>query len=647
VGICEALYILIGAATGEYGALLYGAVLYGVIGVAMGTAIGVGLAILGRFWDSMSPARAWSLGFIGVASSLGLVIARYVVNKVVYLEQGVPMVGNLKLLAVAVFFGLVGLWLVPVFLTRTPLAILRKPKGSLAAWGVLVILTGLFSFSSSSAGRDGVLAPARVQGEDLAEKGNVMLIMVDTLRADHLGTYGHPASPSPHIDAMGGDGVVFHNTMAHASWTRASTASLFSSSLPSAHKTDVKVSVLPEQVTTLAEVLRDRGYVTGGLPNNINVTRSFNFQQGFDWFSYQAPTYIAGATESASQLSMYNVVRKVRDRLAGEAKRVEDYYQPADTVLANAKAFIEANGDQRWFLFVHLMEPHDPYFHHPYDGWAYGRAEHEVPDAAMVDELMDVYVDEIRWMDTELGGFFDWMKAEDLYDNTTIALTSDHGEEFLEHGGWWHGTTLYDEQIRIPLVMKLAGGDLAGLRVDYQVRQMDIPVTLAMLSGAQIPDTWQGEDLFDSGIRPALEAWITSEAAPALDGDAVDDAEAEEAGALSPPDFAMVAIAEENFEGNVISSIRSTEGWKYIRANEGNPRGLATEELYNTWEDHGEQANLVGREGARQAELASALRGELELAMSGGVEAETTEISDSECQKLLALGYVDDCSGAH
>jgi len=265
----------------------------------------------------------------------------------------------------------------------------------------------------------------------------------------------------------------------------------------------------------------------------------------------------------------------------------------------------------------------------------------------MVDELMDVYVDEIRWMDTELGGFFDWMKAEDLYDNTTIALTSDHGEEFLEHGGWWHGTTLYDEQIRIPLVMKLAGGDLAGLRVDYQVRQMDIPVTLAMLSGAQIPDTWQGEDLFDSGIRPALEAWITSEAAPALDGDAVDDAEAEEAGALSPPDFAMVAIAEENFEGNVISSIRSTEGWKYIRANEGNPRGLATEELYNTWEDHGEQANLVGREGARQAELASALRGELELAMSGGVEAETTEISDSECQKLLALGYVDDCSGAH
>jgi arylsulfatase A-like enzyme len=267
--------------------------------------------------------------------------------------------------------------------------------------------------------------------------------------------------------------------------------------IPSSHSTDVKVAILPDDIETLAEVMSGSGHVTGGLPNNINVTRSFNFQQGFDWFSYMSPSYILGATESASQLSMYNVLRKIRDRLAGDDKRVEDYYQPADYVLGHAKSFIEANHGKPWFSFVHLMEPHDPYFEHPYNGVTYGRAEHEVPQADKVDYLKEVYAKEITWMDAELGSFFAWMKESGIYDNTVIILTSDHGEEFLEHGGWWHGTTLYDEQIHLPLIFKTQRDGPVGVRVPWQVRQVDIPATVANLAGASLPDSWSGAPLLE------------------------------------------------------------------------------------------------------------------------------------------------------
>jgi arylsulfatase A-like enzyme len=309
-----------------------------------------------------------------------------------------------------------------------------------------------------------------------------MLVMVDTLRADYLGTYGMEGA-SPEIDKFSNDAVVFEQAIAQASWTRASTATLFSSMQPSRHSTDVKVSVLPDEIETVAEVLQAHGYNTGGLPNNINVTRSFNFQQGFDYFSYQAPEYLFGATESASQLSMYNVVRKLKERVAGAAKRVEDFYQPANTVLGNAQGFIEANRDANWFLFVHLMEPHDPYFEYPLNGKGYGRAEHEHPDPENKDYLIETYKGEIREMDDELGQFFEWMKTEGLYDNTVILITSDHGEEFYEHGGWWHGTTLYDEQIRVPMIVKLPNQAHAGTRVPWQVRHLDVAPTLTSQAG--------------------------------------------------------------------------------------------------------------------------------------------------------------------
>jgi len=652
VGLSEAINILSSASTGEYGALLYSVVLYGILGLCGGTGIGVGLAMLALIGRARTDHRAWALGFLGIFCGLGLVITKYVVNKSVYMERGVPLSGLVTLLAVFGVLGLLGLWLSRILLVQTPLKVLLKPRGTVGMYALMLMLAGVFSFSSDTTSRSGVLAPDREQAPGLMRRPNFLLIMVDTLRADHLGTYGFEGNVSPEMDGLAADGVVFEKAFTSASWTRASTASLFTGMVPSSHSCDIKVAMLPDDVTTIAEVLKGQGYVTSGLPNNINVTRSFNFQQGFDWFDYQAPEYIAGATETASQLSMYNVVRKLRDRFNDGKKNIEDYYQPADVVLGNAKSFIEANQGKRWFSWVHLMEPHDPYFERPFNGQGVGRAEMEKPPASLEQAIRKAYVQEIGWMDKELGKFFAWMKESGRYDNTVIIITSDHGEEFLEHGGWWHGTTLYDEQLHVPLIVKMPKSKWAGTRVPWQVRQLDTPATMAVLAGAPVPLEWQGDDLFEEDFHLA-HAVLTAKEEPTPPPVAV---EGEGAVAEAPPapkgptpkeltsKRERIVLSEENFEGNVLSSVRA-EGWKYIRANEDNPRNLSKEELFDLVSDPRETTNRVGKNGRRQAEMSELLRTQIEAALKVKVASQTAEISADDCEKMRALGYVEgDCS---
>ena len=299
------------------------------------------------------------------------------------------------------------------------------------------------------------------------------------------------------------------------------------------------------------------------------------------------------------------------------------------------------------------MEPHDPYFERPFTGEGIGRAEMEFPDPSLAPQIRKAYEQEITWMDEELGKFFDWMKAEGLYDNTVIVLTSDHGEEFLEHGGWWHGTTLYDEQIHIPLTVKLANSQWAGTRVPWQVRQIDAPAALAILGGAQVPMDWQGDDLFEEDFSSVAAVLNSPPSAAAGDDPApsLDDAELDIDAPPATPTVGeltdhreRVVLSEENFEGNVLASVRG-DGWKYIRANEGNPRGLETEELYDVAADPGETKNLAGQNGKAQSEMSNLLLGELEKGRNVKVEAQTAEISADDCERMRALGYIDgDCS---
>jgi arylsulfatase A-like enzyme len=252
--------------------------------------------------------------------------------------------------------------------------------------------------------------------------------------------------PTPALDALALGSAVFEHAFSQASWTALRRA-LLTGLYPSTHQAIRKADLLPEAVTTLPEAMRAAGWRTGGIVTNINLAPSFQFDQGYDEYLYLAPDYFFGASESSSKLAAYSGLRLFRERFLSKRKDVRHYYQDAATATAAATTG-SAQRKGRFFLLLHYMDPHDPYFPHPYDGHAIARVDTPRPDPARAKELSDLYDGEIVFLDRHLGEFLDHLKARGLYDD---ALSCSRGsrEEFHEHGGWWHGTTLYDEQIRI------------------------------------------------------------------------------------------------------------------------------------------------------------------------------------------------------
>src|SRR5581483_1489721 len=255
----------------------------------------------------------------------------------------------------------------------------------------------------------------------------------------HLSCYGYEKIATPHVDALAADGVRYANAFAQASCTRPSFATILSGLYPSSHCAVHKGDGLPDRVDTLAEMLHRAGYHTLGFANNANISPAFNFQQGFDVYRYLAPDFFFGADEPASQLTAYNGLRLVRERFFARYVDVHHYYQPAETVTAEVQRWLASPdaGRRPFFLFVHYMEPHDPYFVHPFDGEGYARVANPNPPADLAERLSRLYDGEIAYMDTHLGALLDELRRRGLYDETLVVFTGDHGEELHEHGGWW------------------------------------------------------------------------------------------------------------------------------------------------------------------------------------------------------------------
>jgi len=395
--------------------------------------------------------------------------------------------------------------------------------------------------------------------------------------------------------------VVYERAYASSSWTRPSLTTLLTGVSPSAHGVTDEIAVLPDAVETLAEALAEAGYVTGGLPNRFDLSQAFNFQQGFDYYRLLEPEYALGAAGSASQLAVFTAARRRGVLLGRERREVARYYQPADVALGAAQEFIDARRDGRpWFLFVHLMDPHPPYFSHPYSGEA---LDPMAPTPNQEGALQAAYAQEIRWMDGELGTFLTWMRQEGHYDDTAVVLTADHGVEFFDHGAWGNGTTLYDELLHVPLILKLPGGERAGERSRGQVRLLDVAPTVAALGGHPGEPRWQGRSLLDPEDRRP-----------------------------------RVLFAETRHMGNLLMAVRS-EGWKFIIANAGNPRGHAPEELYRVTRDPDERQDLAGRSPELQGRMDNMLLRELSASLRVSVADTETELDEATAARLKTLGY--------
>lgn len=563
VGLVEAGLTATAGAGEEYWLFPYAVVSYGLIGMLLGLGYSVLALAAGR--SSRMGRDAFGVSAAVALLPLGIAVARYHVVQRIFHEELI----TLSATGLAVHLGvLLGVGAVALLVMYAGRVVQRHQRG------LLVGATGLLLCLGITSGAAVLASPRTVESEvarstPAAAKGhpNIILIIADTLRADAVGSYGGAPDATPALDRFAVDAVRFENGYAQASWTRPSIATILTSLYPSVHGAIHKMDPLSDRVTTLAEALRAKGYWTAGFVSNINVAPVFNFQQGFEEYTYLEPDFYFWATDSATRLAIYKGLRVIRERFFQNRIYFHHYYQDAEVVDAAVSKWLGQRPPSPFFLLIHYMDPHDPYFEIPYNGRGVARVTNPDPPTGRARELRTLYAEDVSYLDRHLDILMARLKSLGLYDDSIIAVTADHGEEFQEHGGWWHGTALYEEQVRVPLIVKRAHEPRAGTAETRAARSLDIAPSVMAAAGLAIPAEFAGHDLFGP---------THAEGQP--------------------------LFAEEDLEGNVLASLR-VGPWKIITANPSNPRGLQPVELYNLSEDATEHHNRAAGEPARAAEM--------------------------------------------
>ena len=323
---------------------------------------------------------------------------------------------------------------------------------------------------------------------------NVILYLVDTLRADALGCYGSARPTSPVADAFAKDAVRYRDAITEAPWTRAAVATLFTGLPPRSHGVNDRADALGARPSTMAELFQRAGYETAGFITNGNVAPVFGFARGFDRYELIPGTVVPGPDGAVPQLrpppSSEDATRRVLAWLDGR--------EPSRPFL----------------LYLHTADPHGPYLPPPEYRARVGapsgpaelgslamlqqlKARTLQVDAKLVHDLRALYDAEVAENDEQLGRLLDALKHRGLYDGALIVLLADHGEEFYEHRGWEHGHSLYSELEQVPLVVKLPRGEAAGTTVDRTVQLEDVLPTLLEVLGVESPAPLPGRTLLD------------------------------------------------------------------------------------------------------------------------------------------------------
>lgn len=427
---------------------------------------------------------------------------------------------------------------------------------------------------------------------------DIILITIDALRADHLGVYGYDRPTSPSIDAFARGAVVVRDHISQAPYTKASMASLFTGLFPTTHKvvttsvtfaaamtghvatTLPTTDVLDVEISTLAEQLAAAGYQTVGLDTNPFLLREFGFAQGFADYEF----------------------------LSDESS----VFSSAADVAARALQVIDRRDRSRpLFVWFHLMEPHSPYtpaesFRHmfparsppllvPPDTMPPWIVLNGSSDAHLYEALYDA---EIREADDALGAFFAGLRSRRAFDSSIVVLTADHGEEFFDHGGFEHNRTLYEEMIRVPLIVAAPGLE-PGIR-EVQTQAVDVMPTLLVQAGARVPDGLHGADIWS-----VLQGRSRGER------------------------YAYSEIA------GTLYSLRTRE-WKLISSLQG------AHHLYRINMDPREREDLAGTHPEETERYRDLLTKILASAATAGkrVRGQSAPIQPRVLQRLKALGYV-------
>lgn len=447
----------------------------------------------------------------------------------------------------------------------------------------------------------------RVLADEPEPRPNVLIIVIDTLRADHLSGYGHRQRTSPHLDRLARQGILFTSAISPASWTLPAMAAAFTGRYPGTggigHGPRAGV---PAGTPTLAGLLGGAGWSTAGFSANALLDTTRGFHRGFDHY------FLSPYTDNQFT--------------AGELNR-------------RALEWIEQHSDERFFCFLQYMDPHNPYDAPPFEtgfgdpddpeGWKRGHVRALIAGEQVVDHPDDLarierfYDEEIRYTDRHIGRLLARLRRLGLLGQTLVLVTADHGEELHDRGSWGHGFTLYQELVHVPLILKLPES-MAGppAQVDTPVSLIDIAPTIAGFAEIPLPaDGFPGQDLLRPSDGRFLRSGIWSKRAPDY--------------------FAVTG-----------------RGWKQIYLN-GLPGGgrparaesrpesagktVGSELFFDLRDDPGERVNLAGTAPAAEQEFRKEMKRWLaELnAESSPAEEECGKIDRELAERLRAMGYLE------
>ncbi len=538
--------------------------------------------------------------------------------------------------------GLVVLVLMTLFLPGRVLkylsrpTVLQVPVRLLEAAILVLLMVGFLSLDPLKAGFDRqklkrtIAPPARPRDEPITgrENPNVIILVLDTVRADHLSLYGYSRQTTPHLEYWSKEFLVCRNAVSPSPWTVPSHATLFTGLYPAEHgahsilpqdlsrKNKNNVIPLGKRLTTLAEILQHHGYRTGGVITNPFLRPTLGFGQGFSTYlwSWNINCDFPMKSEAIVQFLLNDHWKAMFD------KPQQTAYQLNERVFH----WLELNGDSPFFLFVNYMDAHRPlhvsppfcrHFPGQMDDFQFSVSFRQAimdPQRAITPEevahLHSLYDGAILYLDYHLDRLLGRLREMGLYDETLIIITSDHGEFFGEHQLLDHGKEVYREVLEIPLLVKFPGSGKRGI-IEERVHLVDLLPTILPALNIQTPPGLPGRDL----------------------GQPVSDMPL-----LCENYYARIVDLRMSY-GERFRRVRRAlyfENWKFIQSSDGE------DELYEISADPGEEHNLVDRMPEKHDGLSRLLEQIIPAEQQDVPDAQPMEMDEETRARLKSLGYL-------
>jgi arylsulfatase A-like enzyme len=514
-----------------------------------------------------------------------------------------------------------------LFYSILPLLLLKAKRPQVKITALVIVLCFLpKDMSVSHASLEQFTEPV--------EKPCIVMIVMDTVRVDHLSCYGHKKSTTPHLDRFAQDALLYKNAYATAPWTLPSIASILTGAYPGhhgAHRVTTSDSYYPANKlsdvhSTLPEILQGSEYTTAGVVSCEWLTASFGINRGFNHFNDRIPSYFFTLSTFAV-LQFSNHFFPLKDYLF-----FNGYYgqRIAHQINKAALSWLRSYGkNQPFFLFLHYFDPHHPYFpehlgtsrgfipdtirhRYPLNTANYVDVEGEIINSVLKGEkpllsdeksfLLNNYDRDISRLDQKLGELFAALKEMNLYEKTLIIVTSDHGEAFGEHNLMLHGRALFNNNLHVPLLIKYPFNEKRRGIIDCPVSLAGIAPTVLSYLSLEIPDSIQGFPFSQKNQQLLIAQNFHDPHSKEFPHD-------------------LISIQQDNY--------------KYIEARGGD------DQFYNLKDDPGETRNLITTKSTKKDELRELLHFySSQLKLVEGKD-DPAAVDTKTLQNLKALGYIN------